>query len=490
MLNVFFKDKLLKQTDAFSLSVFRIAFSILLFIEVCSYIYYYAIINQEIPFVSDFNYAEYGALYGWLFVVAALGLGLYTNYVAIINYCFAVYFFGTDLGHNYHVHYIFLCASALMVFMPLNQSISIDRLLAKAKGKHTTDTVPAFVYMAYALFLLGFVYFDSSIWKLDSVYWTKGLCLWIGTSYVPIIKYDFSFLLNNETLMVMGNYASLAFETLFIFLLPWRKTRLLLVAYGVPMHLLIAIIYPLPLFGLLFSVNYIILVPSSYWRWLFGRKWLSKLLGGIKALLSKLPIPYLPNIGFSVNVKLVILFLLVVNQAIATIRPTLEKVRVHLPGYIANTSRTFYGAYYKLGIEHFTGVTHHSLFLDNHFAPRNVYALYYQNPKGDLTQVPVTDYRGLHSPETQNIGWKLWCFYTMEEDEAAEMFIKFSAFWAHHNHVNLSDATFVIKYKYIEAPQVWEKDFLQKQIDIPWKPYSTLVWKDKHWSHVLVDRND
>lgn len=487
MLKRLFKEHLLRQVDGLSLSVFRIVFFAVLLVEISSYIYYYALIKQDIPYISAFNVLEYSFLYVWLVVAVSLCLGLYTSYLSILNYVFAVYYFGTDLGHNYHVHYIFLCASTLMAFMPLGQSISIDALLAKKNGKAISGKVPAYVYVAFALFLLGFVYFDSAIYKWSSYYWTHGLCLWIGTSYIPIIKYDFSFLLNQKELMVIGNFASLIFETVFIFLLPWRKTRLLLVLYGVPMHLFIALLYPLPIFGVVFSVLYIVLVPSSYWRWLFDRSWVNTITNTIKQLILRLPLPYFPTVRFPVGIVWALLLLLILNQSIATAWPQVERFRVHLPGPIANATRAFYGFYYKTGFEHYTGVTHHSLFLDNHFAPRNVYAMYYKSDNGKLLQLPFTDSRGLHSPQLQNIGWKLWCFYTMEDQNEIETFVKFSAFWAHRNQVNLSNATFVVRYKHIQAPLQWERDFLRKQIDMPWQDYATLTWKDKDWKIDLVD---
>lgn len=65
--------------------------------------------------------------------------------------------------------------------------------------------------------------------------------------------------------------------------------------------------------------------------------------------------------------------------------------------------------------------------------------------------------------------------------------MKFSAFWAHRNQVDLSNATFVIKYKYIQAPLQWERDFLRKQINTPWQDYATLTWIDKNWTVDLLD---
>lgn len=57
----------------------------------------------------------------------------------------------------------------------------------------------------------------------------------------------------------------------------------------------------------------------------------------------------------------------------------------------------------------------------------------------------------------------------------------FTAFWAYKNGIDLNDANFTIKVKKIDTPKSWEKDFLKKQMQKPWKDVGTARWRDKEY---------
>jgi len=261
-----------KKIDATGLGLFRIAYSAVLFMEVIQLYRFRSLIFDPIPFIKpsdvDFGYG----LICWAICILFLGLGYYTRVSAIINYLFTLTFLGTITTYEYHMFYVYIGTNALMIFMPLHKSISVDRL--REKLRHSTlkeDYIPiqkttVLSYMIPILIGVAFVYSDSILYKLNSPMWLSGLGMWLPANLPMITWMDSSWLMNQRWLILAGGYATLVFELVFIFLFWFRSCRAILWFIGTLLHIGILIEFPIPWFGLGVTAIYLLLVPVHWWK--------------------------------------------------------------------------------------------------------------------------------------------------------------------------------------------------------------------------------
>lgn len=135
----------------------------------------------------------------------------------------------------------------------------------------------------------------------------------------------------------------------------------------------------------------------------------------------------------------------------------------------------------------YMGITHHAVFMDYHFSEYNhIIALTHidKNTKQEIW-LPIVNKNG--TPGKYQVGpiWCKWSFRvngnTIDQNNLEKGIRDFTAFWAYKNGADLNDATFTIKVKKIDTPKSWEKDFLKKQMQKPWKDVGTARWRDKEY---------
>jgi len=135
------------------------------------------------------------------------------------------------------------------------------------------------------------------------------------------------------------------------------------------------------------------------------------------------------------------------------------------------------------------GITSHSVFMDGHFNNYNhIVAVVYMAPDGKESFLPIIDERGTPGMYINGPNWVKWTFRVNSPNIQMELLEEgirdFTAFWAHQKNVNLSDARFKILVKKINIPQKWEKDFLSKQIQMPWINAGEVKWEDNQFKIV------
>jgi predicted DCC family thiol-disulfide oxidoreductase YuxK len=121
-------------------------------------------------------------------------------------------------------------------------------------------------YFIPVLVGIAFVYFDSTLHKLASPTWLKGLGMWAPASLPYVVHLDTSWLLNIKWLAILLGYVSMVFEFLFLFLFPFRKYRIILTIIGAGLHLGILVQFPIPFFALGFGSLYLLMVPVGFWK--------------------------------------------------------------------------------------------------------------------------------------------------------------------------------------------------------------------------------
>lgn len=270
-------DKLYsKKVSGLGISVFRIAYGIILLCEIIQLYWFRHLVYDKIPYIYPAE-IDFGIpLKIWGVTVIFLILGLFTKYVKIINYLLSLILIGSINTYEYHMFYVYMGVNFLILFMPVSRNLSIDRLFVKYKYSNTRfnynppTEVSVLNYYLIPLVAIAFVYFDSVFFKLTSRYWSIGLGLWYPSS-IPITgKSNLSWILNIEILVKTLGYITVIFETVFLFTFFRKKWRIPLLITGLGLHLGILIAYPIPWFAIGMCTLYLLMIPVSFWDKIFS----------------------------------------------------------------------------------------------------------------------------------------------------------------------------------------------------------------------------
>ena len=264
-----------KKISGLGLSIFRIAYTLVLFCEVVQFNYFRHLIFDKVPFLDPAE-IDFGIpIKIWMMALIFIMLGLFTRLAAIVNYLMTIILIGSINSYEYHMFYAYLGMNFLLLFLPISRNLSLDRLLLKYKYSNTRfqynppEKVSVLSYLIPVFVGMAFVYFDSIFYKFTSAYWTVGLGMWYPTS-IPFTNYiSIPNILDQKYLMLFLGYLTMIFELVFIFTFFRKKWRIPLLVIGLGLHLGILICYPIPWFGLGMCAIYLLMVPVSWWEKLF-----------------------------------------------------------------------------------------------------------------------------------------------------------------------------------------------------------------------------
>lgn len=263
-----------KQVPAAGLGVFRIVFGLVMLLTAIQIASLSRLTFDVVPYVeSSSNSLPFVVTYLWIAALVFLILGLATRIFAVVNYACVVYLLSFMLypEWEYHLDYMIAAYSLFMIFMPVGKSLSLDSLLRRTRYPHFEGqplkrrTVAQGWYL-WPLFLgAGFVYFDSVFWKLDSWHWVQGLGVWLPASHPVAAWHDLGPLLDQPWIMALASWVTLIYEAIFIFAMWFKRGRIALFFVGIGLHLSIAIVFPIPIFGIGGGSVLLLLVPPEFW---------------------------------------------------------------------------------------------------------------------------------------------------------------------------------------------------------------------------------
>lgn len=265
-----------KKIDGTGLAIFRIAYSLVLLCEISQMFYFRHLIFDRIPYLEEAEISFAVPIGLWFLSVFFILFGCFTRFFAILNYLIGLILIGTINDFEYHVFYAYMGINFLLLFLPVSQCLSVDRLILKLKYSNTTfqynptKNVSQLYYFIVPLIGLAFVYFDSVFFKLSSTMWVDGLGSWLPSSLPMITHVNHTWILNQEYFMKGFGWATIAFEAIFIFLFFRKKFRVPILIFGLILHIGILVEFPIPWFALTACLIYILLVPVSFWRRVFS----------------------------------------------------------------------------------------------------------------------------------------------------------------------------------------------------------------------------
>ncbi|MEM6795396.1 MAG: HTTM domain-containing protein [Acidobacteriota bacterium] len=461
-----------RRVPATGLGVFRIALSIVMFFEWAQLLYFKALIFDPTPFL-DPDYRYHALLAVWGVAILCLLIGWRTRPVSVINYMATVALLGPLKDFEYHYDYVLLGTTFLLIWIRPEAALSVDRWLARRRGRPWRDDVSVLSYYAPLIMGLGVVYLDSVTYKITSPMWLGGLGLWRPSSIPPMTWLNLGPLLDQEALVRGLSYLVLLFETIFCFVFFRRAWRVPILIFGVMVHVGITIAFPIPLFGIGSAIFYFLMVPFSFWRRVLPTA----------SLAWEQPQPAEPALRTRrANAVLALVAVLALFQAGATYRSDLMRPmwRDVASTQIGRAWKTVVAAVAKPS-RMLLGVTPHPVFMDSHFdGYSEVLALVALTEEGE-DWLPIVDRQGQAAFPSWGRVWVATTFRVAGPSPSHWRKVRglerHGTFWMVVRGHNLRTTPVIIRSKSVTDARAFRAGLWRQQAATPWRDVGVLRWR-------------
>lgn len=284
------KRWLWQDIDIASLVFFRIIFGLLGFADLCGGLFYYhwykdAYNPEQLQFkYYGFEWAQvlpepFMTLFFVFGLALALAVAIGWRYriTAPLFAMAATYYFLLEKAHYLNHAYFFCWLAWAMAILPAWRSTSAD---IRRQPTQRSDTTPRWT-LALLCFLMGVVYFFGGIAKLNPAWIGRAmpLQLWLASKSDLFLIGP---LLAQEATAWFMAWGGVAFDLSIVFLLCWRRTRVLgfglVLFFHITNHLVFNIgIFPflsIALSALFFAPYWprnLLFWAASRWHWLYRR---------------------------------------------------------------------------------------------------------------------------------------------------------------------------------------------------------------------------
>lgn len=226
------RNWLTKPTDISSLAFFRIAFGLIMIVEVCRYFTNDWIEKYWIDPIFFFTYEGFHWVEPWgkhgmyvhFFVMGVLAifimLGLFYRISAVLMFFVFTYIFLLDKSNYLNHFYLISLLSFIFMFLPAHRSFSLD---AKLNPSIQSDLVPWWTVFILQ-FQLGCAYFFGGVAKLNAD-WLRGepMRRWMkAKTDFPLIGSQF----DEPWAAWFFSYSGLLLDLFIVPFLLWKKTRI------------------------------------------------------------------------------------------------------------------------------------------------------------------------------------------------------------------------------------------------------------------------
>jgi vitamin K-dependent gamma-carboxylase len=280
-----------QPVSAASLAVFRIAFGLLMVVNVFLYLFHSLVHEYYIGTAVNFPYGRFtflaplpGAgmyLVYWAMAVTGvlIAIGLWYRWSAAAFFVLTTYVFLLDSTYYQNHEYLISLVAFLMILLPADRIWSIDAL---RRRRPDPPTVPAWVVWLLR-FQIGVPYFFGGIAKLDAG-WFRGepLRMWLARrTDIEVIGP----LLGTEPVLWIMVYGGLLFDLFIVFFLLHRRTRIPAFIVATLFHVTNARLFGLFIFPWLMIAATTIFFPPDWpervWAWWGSRR--KRQAGGLPA---------------------------------------------------------------------------------------------------------------------------------------------------------------------------------------------------------------
>lgn len=107
------------------------------------------------------------------------------------------------------------------------------------------------------------IYAYSGLEKAKGLTWWKGDALWNSIANGEMVTLDMSFIYHLTPVLAVLTFATLLWETYFPFLLLWKPTRKISLAFGLFTHFTIGILFNIPYFSIFMMMSYFFLIEPE-----------------------------------------------------------------------------------------------------------------------------------------------------------------------------------------------------------------------------------
>ena len=269
-------SRLFRQVDAASLAFFRIAFGVVMAVEVWHYFTRGWIGEYFVEPSFHFTYYGFGWVKPWpetwMYVhFAVLGvLAVFIAFGFLYRLSAALFFLGFTyvflLDQTYYLnHFYLICLlSLLMILILAHRAFSVDAVL---RPNLATGTAPAWS-LGVLRFQVGVAYFFGGIAKLNGD-WLRGepMRMWLADSTdFPLVGRFFT----EWWAAYFFSYGGLLLDLFAVPLLLWRRTRLFAFAAVVLFHVTNSQLFTIGMFPWLMIAATLIFFSPSWPRFLGG----------------------------------------------------------------------------------------------------------------------------------------------------------------------------------------------------------------------------
>jgi hypothetical protein len=279
-----FTSSIWKDVSIAPLITFRMAFGLVMLLSCVRYMWMGWVTTQLSRPLTHFSY--YGFEWvkplpeAWMYALFALmcvaslaiALGWYYRVFTVIFFLAFTYVELIDITYYLNHYYFVSIVSFLLIFVPANRSFSLD---VARKPELLTAKVPAWTIGIFML-QIAIVYIYAGLAKIneDWLIHALPLAIWLpAQSSLPVIGFLFEY----DWTPYLFSWAGMLFDTLIIFFLIWKKTRVMAYLAVVIFHTITGILFQIGVFPVLMIMGVTIF---------FSEKWHEHLIRKIAGLLN------------------------------------------------------------------------------------------------------------------------------------------------------------------------------------------------------------
>ncbi len=186
-----------------------------------------------------------------LVVFACLTLGLFTRVTSILAFVIAVAYANRLTGALFGLDQINVLLALYLMVGPSGAAYSLDRLLARRRGKDpgSSPRVGATVAIRLLQLHMCIIYLFAGLAK-NGIFWEEGTAIWFSVANLEYQSIDLTWMSNYPYLVNFLTLATVWWEISYIALVWPRFTRPIVIAVAIALHLGIAFGMGLITFGL------------------------------------------------------------------------------------------------------------------------------------------------------------------------------------------------------------------------------------------------